>query len=121
MDANRDSLGQADPSEDGIDGSNPLTVGLRVRDVDCAGDAVDVTADDLTMAHQLDLSRIAHPDGSKVRFLKISVDPKRIGVDKGNGVHADIDVVAKLRQQVGHIAVNRRKNARALEVYPRLV
>ena len=31
MDANRDALGQAHPGEDGIDGSNPLIVGLRVR------------------------------------------------------------------------------------------
>src|ERR1700746_2494683 len=39
MDANRDALGQAYPGENGIDVSNPLTVGLRVRNVDCAGDA----------------------------------------------------------------------------------
>jgi hypothetical protein len=36
MDANRDALGQAYPGEDGIDGSNPLTVWPRVRNVDCA-------------------------------------------------------------------------------------
>jgi len=60
----------------GLTVSNPLTVGLRVRDVDCAGDAVDVTAHDLSAAHQLDLSRISHPDRSKVRLLEISVDPE---------------------------------------------
>src|SRR6476646_9352504 len=76
MDANRDALGQAYPGEDGIDGSNPLTVGLRVRNVDCAGDAVDVTAHYLMAAHQLDLGRISHPDRSKVRLLEISVDPE---------------------------------------------
>src|SRR6476469_6580786 len=76
MDANRDALGQAYPGEDGIDGSNPLTVGLRVRDVDCAGDAVDVTTYYLAVAHQLDFSRIAHADRSKVRLLEISVDPE---------------------------------------------
>src|SRR5271156_2744467 len=76
MDANRDALGQAYPGEDGIDVSDPLTVGLRVRDVDCAGDAVDVSAHDLIAAHQLDLSRISHPDRTKVRLLEISVDPE---------------------------------------------
>src|SRR6266403_5074184 len=76
MDANRDALGQAYPGENGIDGSNPLTVGLRVRNVDCAGDAVDVTAHYLIAAHQIDLSRISHPDRSKVRLLEISIDPE---------------------------------------------
>ena len=76
MDANRDALGQAYPGEDGIDGSNPLAVGLRVRDVDCAGDAVDVATHYLAVAHQLDLSRIAHADRSKSRLLKLSVDPE---------------------------------------------
>src|SRR5882724_61785 len=76
MDANRDALGQAYPGEDGIDGCNALTVRLRVRNVDCAGDAVDVTAHELIAAHQLDLSRIPHLDRSKVRLLEISVDPE---------------------------------------------
>src|SRR5260370_28815056 len=43
MDANRDALGQAYPGEDGIDGSNPLTVRRRVRDVVCSGDVAAVT------------------------------------------------------------------------------
>src|ERR1700686_1018555 len=76
VDVNRDALGQTYPGEDGIDGGNALTVGLCVRNVDCAGDAVDVTAHDLIAAHQLDLSRISHLDRSKVRLLEISVDPE---------------------------------------------
>src|SRR6267142_1908095 len=72
MDANRNALGQAYPGEDGIDGCNALTVRLRVRNVDCAGDAVDVTAHELIAAHQLDLSRIPHLDRSRVRLLEIS-------------------------------------------------
>src|ERR1700761_8262380 len=70
MDTNRDALGQAYPGEDGINGSNPLTVGLCVRNVDCAGDAVDVTAHYLIAAHQLDLSRVSHPNRTKVRLLE---------------------------------------------------
>src|SRR6476469_7987595 len=72
MDTNRDALGQAYPSEDGIDGSNPLTIGLRVRNVYCTGDAVDVTAYNLIAAHQLDLSWISYPDRTKVGLLEIS-------------------------------------------------
>ena len=34
MDADRYALGQAHPGEDRVDGSDPLTVGLRVRNVD---------------------------------------------------------------------------------------
>jgi hypothetical protein len=75
-DANRNALGQAHPGEDGIDVSDPLIVGLRVCNVDCAGDAVDVTAHNLIAAHQLDLSRISDPDRRNVGFLKISVNPE---------------------------------------------
>jgi hypothetical protein len=42
-----------------------VKVGLRVRDVDRAGDAVDAPARDLIMTHQLNLGPIAHADGSK--------------------------------------------------------
>jgi hypothetical protein len=76
MHANRDALREAHPSEDRVDSRDPLIVGLRVRDVDRAGDAVDVTAHDLCMAHQLDLDRITNADRAKIRLLEISVDPK---------------------------------------------
>ena len=35
-------------------------------------------------------------------------------------IHANVDVVAELRQQVRHVAVDRRKNARALKIHLRL-
>jgi hypothetical protein len=76
MDADRDALGQAHPGEDGVDVGDALIVRLRVRNVDRAGDAVDAAAHDLAMAHQLDLGRVAHADGSEIRLLKISVDPE---------------------------------------------
>jgi hypothetical protein len=44
-----------------------------------------------------------------------------MGVDKRNGVYADVDVVAKLRQQVRYITVDRGENAHAFEVHLRLV
>ena len=76
MDADRDALGQAHPGEDRVDGRDPLPVGLRVRHVDGAGDAVDVTEQDLAVAHELDAGRIADADRSEVRLLEIAVDPE---------------------------------------------
>src|SRR6516165_1884583 len=76
MDADRDALSKAHPGEDRVDISDALVVGLRIRNVDRAGDAVDVAAHDFAIAHQLDLGRIAHPDRSEVRFLEIPVDPE---------------------------------------------
>jgi hypothetical protein len=100
MEANRDALGQAYPGEDGIDGGDPLTVGLRVRDVDGAGDAVDVTAHYLIAAHQLDLSRISHPDRSKVRLLEISVEvPAQKGLSSSS---------QKATNRAMHTAAHRR-------------
>src|SRR3954453_13871678 len=92
MDAHRNALRQAHPGEDRVDSSYPLIVGLRVRDVDRAGDAVDAAAHDLTMTHQLNLGAIAYADGSKIRLLEISVDPERVGVGKRNGICPDIHI-----------------------------
>jgi hypothetical protein len=49
---------------------------LGVRHIDGAGDAVDVTANDLTLTHQLNLRAIADADRSEIRLLEIPVDPK---------------------------------------------
>jgi len=52
-----------------------IGVRLRVRNIDwLAGDAVDMTAHDLAVAHQLDLGRISHPDRCEVRLLETAVD-----------------------------------------------
>src|SRR5262249_21253084 len=120
MHANRDALRETHPRKGGVDVCDPLTRGLSVRDVDRARDAVDMTAQDLAVSHQLDLRRIADANGSKVCFLEVSVDPERIGVNQRDGVHARIDEVAKLRQQVGHEAVDGRENTGAFEVHLRL-
>src|SRR5689334_25093088 len=53
MDTDRDALGQAHPCEDRVDVGDPLSGGLCVRNVDGTSDALDVTAQDLAMAHQL--------------------------------------------------------------------
>src|SRR5437879_4204621 len=76
MHAHRYALREAHPGEDWVDGGNPLIVRLCVRNIDRTSDAVDVTAHDLSVAHQLDLSRIAHSDWSEVGFLEICVDPE---------------------------------------------
>jgi hypothetical protein len=58
----RHALGEANPSEDRIDRGKPLLVGLRIRDVDATRDAGDFASDDLAVAHQFDLDRIAFLD-----------------------------------------------------------
>ena len=82
MDPDGDALGKPHPGEDGVDICDPLTGSLRIRNVDRASNAVDVTTHDLTVAHQLDLGRIADADGRKVCFLEISVDPERVSINQ---------------------------------------
>src|SRR5262249_10904210 len=76
-----------------------------------------MTTHNLSVAHQLDLSRITDADWGKVRLLEISIDPERIGVDHRYAVHANIYVVAKLGQQVRNVAVGRGDNARTIKVH----
>ena len=66
VDADRDALRKSDPGEDRVDRSHSLIVGLRVRNINGAGNAVDVAANDLTVTHQLDFGRITHADRFKV-------------------------------------------------------
>jgi hypothetical protein len=75
-DADRHALSKTYPSEDWVDGRKPLRVGLHVRDINAARDAVDVASYDLTIAHQLDRGRIAIVDRVKLGLLKIGVDPE---------------------------------------------
>src|SRR5260370_26891489 len=121
VDAHRYALRQAHPGEDRVDVGEPLPVGLRVCDVDAAGDAADMAANDLVIAHQLDAGRVAYLDRLEIGLLEIAVDPERVGVDERDLVLPDIGVVAELRQQVGHIAVDRRTDLSALAVDPGLV
>ena len=65
----------------GLTVRDPLSIGLRVRHVDRAGDAVDMAAHDLTVAHQLDFRRIANADRRDIRFLEIAVYPVGMGID----------------------------------------
>src|SRR5215472_13833729 len=76
MDAHRDALRQTHPGEDRIYSRQPLPVGLCVRDVDAAGDAPDMSANNLTVAHQLDAGRVAYLDPVEIGLLEIAVDPE---------------------------------------------
>jgi hypothetical protein len=94
VDAHRDALRQTHPGEDRVDVGKPFSIGLCGRNIDAAGEAVDVTADNLSIAHQLDLGGIADPDRFKIRLLEIAVDPERISVDDGNLILPNIGVIA---------------------------
>src|SRR5262249_43758042 len=121
MDPHRDALGQTHPGEDRVDLRESLRAGLRIGDVDAARDAVDVAADDVAIAHQLDLRRIALADGAQRGLGEVGIDPKGIGIYYRHLILPDIGVVAELREQVGHPAVDRRADLRALEVDAGLV
>src|SRR5215470_4773228 len=89
VDAHWNALSQAHPGEDRIHRRQPLPVGLCVRDVDAAGDAPHMSANNLTVAHQLDAGRVAYLDPVEIGLLEISIDPERIRVDDGNLILAD--------------------------------
>src|SRR6516225_11634143 len=64
MDPHGYALGQTHPGEDRVDLRESLRAGLRIGDVDAPCDAVDVAADDVAIAHQLDLRWIALANGA---------------------------------------------------------
>ena len=51
LESHRHALREPYPGENRIDGGETLRVRLRVRDVDAARDAADMTAKDLVVAH----------------------------------------------------------------------
>jgi len=76
-----------------MDLSQALPVGLRVCDVDAAGDAADMAANDLAVAHQLDARRVTYTDRAEIGLLEIAVDPEGVGVDERDFILPDIGVV----------------------------
>src|SRR6516164_10431056 len=62
VDAHWDTLCQAHPSEDRVDTGKTLPIGLRIRDIDAAGDAADMAAEDLAVAHRLNADVVADAD-----------------------------------------------------------
>src|SRR5712675_1796014 len=80
-----------------------------------------MTANDLAVAHQLDAAWVAFTDRAEIGLLEIPVDPKRVGVDERDLALTDGDVVAELRQQVCHPAVDRRADLCALQIDASLV
>src|SRR5215469_10110654 len=114
MDTHRDALRQTYPGEDRVDLCEALRAGFRIGNVDAARDAVDVAANDVAVPHQLDLRRIALADGAQRGLGEVGVDPEGIGIDERHLVLPDIGVVSELREQVGHPAVDRRADLRAL-------
>ncbi len=78
LDMHGNALGQAHPGEDRVDRRKPHAIRLRVRDADAPGDAVDMAANELAVAHELGLRRIAHVDPAQVDLLEIPVNPERI-------------------------------------------
>jgi len=79
-------------------------------------DAADLAADDLAVAHQFDLGRIALVHGAKLRFLEIGVHPEGISVDDRDLIPSNGGIITQLRQEIGYPAVHRRTDLGALQV-----
>src|SRR5258707_2229151 len=90
VDAHRHALRKAHPGEDRIYRGEPSLIRLRVRDVDATGDAADMAANELAVAHQLDGCRIALMDPPDHGLLEVAVDPVGIVVDDGDDRLTDI-------------------------------
>ena len=58
-------------------------------------------------------------DRVQVGFFEIAVNPIGTGVDQRDQIFADRGVITELRQQVRHIAVDRRADLSALQIDPR--
>src|SRR5262252_2667075 len=116
VDAHGNALGQTHPGEDRVDLRESLRAGLRIRDVDAPCNAADVAADDVAIAHELDLHRVALADGAQSCLGEVAIDPKGIGVDDADLVLPHGRVIAELRQKVGHPTVDRRADLRAPEI-----
>ena len=65
FDADRHALSEPYPREDRVDVRYPLVIGVCIRDVNRPGDAANLAANNLVMAHQLDFGGIAFPDRSE--------------------------------------------------------
>src|SRR5215472_17276280 len=98
MDTHRDALRQTHPGEDRIDRREALRAGLHIGNVDAARDAVDVAADDVAVAHQLELCWISLADGAQRGLGEVRIDPEGIGIDERHLVLSDIGVIAELRE-----------------------
>src|ERR1700722_18583388 len=94
---------------------------MRVGNGYATGDTVDMTTNDLAVAHELDGCRIALMDLRDRGLLEIPVNPKRIGINKRYIAFANSRIVTLLREQIRNIAIHRRDDARTPEIYTRLI
>jgi hypothetical protein len=72
MDAYRNALRQAHPGEDRVDVGEALPIGLRVRNINAAGDAVDMAAQDLRVTHQLYVSTMLAGSATRIGSRLVS-------------------------------------------------
>src|SRR5437588_944672 len=121
MDMDRDALGQPYPGEDRIDTRESLFIRLGVGDINAASDAVDVSPNDLAVAHKLDAGLVTKANAIEIGLLEVPVYPKRVRINDGDLVLADSNIVAELREEIRNIAIDRGTDLGALQVYARLI
>src|SRR5258707_11474359 len=96
MNAHRDTLRQTPPGEDRVDRRQALPVGLRVGDIDAAGEAADMAVNKLLVPHQLDRGGIAFVDRAQIGFLQITGDPEPVGRGPRYYLGSDLCRIAEL-------------------------
>src|SRR5215831_10324154 len=113
----RHALGEPDPRENRTDGRKALVVCLCVWDIDAPCDAADLALNDPAVPQQFDLRWIAFMNGGKLRFLKIGIHPKGIGIDEGDHAPPYRGIVTELHCEVGNPTVHGRTDFGALQIY----
>ncbi len=72
-----------------------------------------VAGDLCRIAHQLDLSRVAHGNPVEAGFLEIGIDPERVAVDDRDAAGASLCKVTALDQEIGDVTVYGRAHFRS--------
>src|SRR4029077_19596503 len=116
LDAHRDALREAHPTEGRIDESQQLAAGAAVLVLDAVSDALDVSRQNARIADQFYSRILADTNAPQLGFLEIPLDAVRVGIDQRKDSCAGIDVAAGQKSEIGDYAVDWRHDGRALEI-----
>ena len=80
-----------------------------------------MTTNQLAVAHELYGRGIPFAYRFEIAFFEVAVHPKGIGVDQRYFNLPDVCIIAELRQKIGDVAVHRRLDLCAIQVYTRRI
>src|SRR5262249_58248159 len=116
LDANRNALRQADPAERRIDQGQQIGARAPVLVLDTRGNTFDGTGQHAGIADQLDARFLADMDAAQLGLLEITLDAKRIGIDKRKDTRAGIDITARQQTEIRNNAVDGGQHRRTFEI-----